>query len=80
MDIKEEIISRIKNWRLWSGIVGGGIFGYLYYYYVGCASGSCAITSNPYISVLYGSLLGVLLLDSNKKKTNAEPVSDKIDT
>jgi hypothetical protein len=45
------------------GIVVGGIAGYLYYHFVGCASGSCAITSKPVNSSLYGSLLGGLLFN-----------------
>jgi hypothetical protein len=34
------------------GIVVGAIAGYLYYFYVGCASGTCAITSKPLNSTL----------------------------
>ncbi|MBW4362629.1 DUF6132 family protein [Flavobacterium taihuense] len=45
------------------GIVVGAISGYLYYHFVGCASGSCAITSKPVNSALYGSLLGGLLFN-----------------
>lgn len=45
------------------GIVIGAILGYLYYHFVGCASGSCAITSKPVNSTLYGSLLGGLLFN-----------------
>ncbi len=41
--------------------VVGLIGGFLYYYFVGCASGACPITSNPYISTLYGGVIGVLL-------------------
>jgi hypothetical protein len=50
------------------GTVLGGIGGYLYYYYIGCASGTCAITSKPVNSTLYGSLLGALLLNIFKKE------------
>jgi hypothetical protein len=50
------------------GIIIGGIAGYLYYYFVGCASGSCAITSKPINSTLYGSLLGGLLFNMFVKK------------
>jgi len=50
------------------GIVVGGIGGYSYYHFVGCASGQCPITSNPYISVLYGAVMGFLLFDMFKKK------------
>lgn len=45
------------------GIAIGAISGYLYYHFVGCASGSCAITSKPVNSTLYGSLLGGLLFN-----------------
>jgi len=42
-------------------IVVGAILGYAYYYYIGCVSGSCPITSNPYISTFYGAVLGGIL-------------------
>ncbi|MBP1637633.1 MAG: hypothetical protein H6Q18_422 [Bacteroidetes bacterium] len=50
------------------GAVVGAAGGYLYYYFVGCASGTCPITSNPYVSVLYGAFLGYLLFGMFKKK------------
>lgn len=54
------------------GVVVGLIAGYAYYYYVGCASGTCAITSKPLNSTLYGGLMGGLLFNmlvtSSKKK------------
>lgn len=43
------------------GIVVGLIAGYAYYHYVGCVSGTCAITSKPVNSTLYGGLMGGLL-------------------
>lgn len=52
------------------GIVLGAIGGYLYYYFIGCSSGTCPITSNPYISVIYGAVMGYLLLDLFKRKEN----------
>lgn len=52
------------------GIFVGGVAGYLYYHFVGCASGTCPITSNPYITVAYGALMGYLLLDMFRKKEN----------
>ena len=39
----------------------GAIGGFLYYRFVGCASGACPITSNPYISTVYGGVIGLLL-------------------
>ena len=50
------------------GILVGGIGGFSYYYFIGCASGTCPITSNPYISVIYGAVLGYLFSDIFKKK------------
>lgn len=41
------------------GIVGAGA-GYLYYYFVGCPSGQCPITSNPWSATIYGVVLGIL--------------------
>ena len=51
----------------------GAVGGYAYYYWIGCVSGTCPITSNPWASTGYGALLGLLLTPSltellNKKK------------
>ncbi|GAB4298720.1 MAG: hypothetical protein Kow0068_22520 [Marinilabiliales bacterium] len=51
------------------GVVLGGTAGFLYYYFIGCSQGTCPITSNPYISVLYGVLAGAVLTFKKKKKT-----------
>jgi hypothetical protein len=45
------------------GILVGAIGGYLYYHYVGCASGTCVITSKPLNSTLYGAMMGGLFLN-----------------
>lgn len=52
------------------GIVLGAIAGYLYYHYVGCDSGSCAITSKPLNSILYGAVMGGLFLNMFQKDNN----------
>lgn len=44
------------------GVAVGAVAGYAYYYFVGCASGSCTITSKPLNSTLYGAVMGALLL------------------
>jgi len=43
------------------GILVGGFLGFLYYKKVGCPSGTCPITSNRYISTIYGAILGLLV-------------------
>jgi hypothetical protein len=45
-------------WKPFLGIVIGGLAGFLYFYFIGCRSGSCAITSDPYNSVIFGGLAG----------------------
>jgi hypothetical protein len=52
-----------------AGILAGGIGGYLYWQYVGCASGTCAITSRPLNSTLYGSMMGGLFFSMFHNKT-----------
>jgi len=62
------IITLIKKYKLQTiGSLVGALSGFLYYYYVGCASGSCAITSNPFNSTIYGAVMGILLFDTFKK-------------
>lgn len=58
-----------KNILTISGIIAGAAGGFLYYYYVGCASGTCAITSNPFNSTAYGALMGGLLFSMFKKQS-----------
>lgn len=46
------------------GVAGG----YAYYWFVGCQTGGCAITSSPYLSMAWGGMLGYLLPDIFIKK------------
>ncbi len=57
-------------------VVAGGVLGFAYYYFIGCNSGSCAISSNPYISTAYGSLIGLLLSFPSKKKRQEKTNED----
>lgn len=57
-----------KNKILIAGIVIGSMLGFLYWYFVGCSSGSCMITSKPLNSILYGGLVGGLLFNTIFKK------------
>jgi hypothetical protein len=53
-------------------ILIGGIGGFAYYYFIGCQSGTCPITSNPYISTSYGMLIGLVISFDSKKKQKKE--------
>lgn len=55
------------------GALIGAAGGYLYWQQIGCSSGSCAITSDPVNSTLYGAMMGVLIINAmvpQKKKTD----------
>ncbi len=54
------------------GVLLGGILGYAYYHFIGCNSGSCAITSKPFNSSVYGMLMGYLILSTFEKSTKKE--------
>ena len=43
------------------GIVLGAALGFAWYRLVGCSTGACPITSNPYVSTLYGAVVGLTL-------------------
>ncbi|HUI08202.1 MAG TPA: DUF6132 family protein [Verrucomicrobiae bacterium] len=46
------------------GGVVGGVLGFGYYKLVGCATGTCPLTSNPWISTLFGMFIGGLIAGS----------------
>ena len=46
------------------GVCIGAVGGYLYYYFIGCSSGTCAITSSPINSSIYGAITGGLLFNN----------------
>ena len=50
--------------RIIIGLVVGGGLGFAYYKFVGCSSGTCPLTSNPFISTLYGVVVGALVASS----------------
>ncbi len=51
-----------KRWiRLGIGAgIGAGI-GLAYYLFIGCESGGCPITSNPYLTTAYGAVFGAVM-------------------
>jgi len=48
-------------YRLVVGAVVGAVLGFLYSKFIGCRSGACPLTSNPYVAMIYGAVLGGLL-------------------
>lgn len=54
------------------GILVGGILGYAYYHFIGCTTGSCAITSKPLNSTAYGMVMGYLMFSVFQPKVKEE--------
>jgi hypothetical protein len=65
MSIKAKLPRRKRMIRLIIGIVIGAAIGFVYYKFVGCASGTCPLTSNPFISTIYGAVMGALIAGIN---------------
>jgi hypothetical protein len=57
----------LKYKLIFIGAIIGAIGGYAYYYFVGCANGTCAISSKPINSTLYGSFMGGILFSNFQK-------------
>ena len=53
------------------GILGAAA-GYLYWRYVGCATGTCPITASPVNSTIYGVIIGILLGGLFKRKNQSK--------
>jgi hypothetical protein len=61
-----EMMQKSTMFLILAGILGAAA-GFAYYHFIGCASGTCPITSNPYISTGYGAVLGLVLASGRKK-------------
>jgi hypothetical protein len=67
----------MKKWILLNklmvtGAIAGAVGGYIYYRLVGCANGTCLISSKPFNSTVYFAVLGGLLFSTFKKKSGNE--------
>lgn len=47
--------------RIALSVLAGAALGFAYHRFVGCRTGACPITANPYASTLYGAVMGYLL-------------------
>jgi hypothetical protein len=61
-------------------IIIGAIGGYLYWYFIGCDSGSCAITSKWHNTAIYGSIFGYLIGDSINPATRKKQNKDQVES
>jgi hypothetical protein len=43
------------------GILIGAAAGFALYRFIGCSSGACPLTGNPYISTIFGAIMGGLM-------------------
>ena len=61
-------------------VLGGGLVGLLYQRLVGCGTGTCILTSSPYVSTAYGALIGLFasggLSRSQRMNRAAEPPAE----
>ncbi len=65
-------INNRKPLRYSLGIgIGAGI-GFLYYYFIGCTSGTCPLTSKPLNSMLIGAVMGFIWVFSPEKQVKQE--------
>ena len=51
--------------RLIIGAIVGGVLGFGIYRFIGCASGTCPITSSPWLSTIFGIAFGALVAGSH---------------
>lgn len=59
-------IKENNTYRMILGAVVGALAGWLYYIFVGCNSGGCAITSSPLKTVGFFALIGAFIANKNK--------------
>lgn len=58
--------------RILAMVLGAGA-GFAYYTFIGCYSGTCPITSNPWLMTGYGALVGALALPWKSRNTQKSP-------
>lgn len=61
--VQQKLILGLFSFWSVGGMLLGGIGGYLYYRTVGCHFEKCAFVSNPYLSVMWGALLALILAE-----------------
>ena len=54
----------------------GAIIGLSYWYFIGCTTGSCPLTSKWWTATLYGALAGATFLLPSKQAPGKNPTPD----
>lgn len=57
-----------SNWLYIAGALAGAVAGFIYWKYIGCVTGTCAITGKPVNSTVYFGVMGSLLFGMFKKR------------
>lgn len=68
----------IKQKGYFIGAAVGALGGFLYWKYIGCLDGTCAITSNPLHSTVYFGLAGLLAASFFKQDQSLEKKDNNI--
>ena len=76
MDLKAKL-KKIFTLRTILGIIIGTGVGYGFYYFTRCSDGSCPLKSNPTFSMLWGGVLGFVLLYRDKPERKNEHQQDE---
>ena len=53
-------------WRSVMGGVVGAVVGLLMYRFVGCRTGACPLTGNPYVAMVIWGVMGFLVASGGK--------------
>ena len=62
----------MKHYKKVVVILIGAALGFAYYRFIGCQSGACPLTSNPWISTGYGAMIGFVFTLNGKQKSKKE--------
>jgi hypothetical protein len=58
--------------RVLAGTALGALGGYLFYWFIGCPTGGCPITSNPWLMVPLGAFFGHSLFSGERPKAQGK--------
>ncbi len=73
---KQKIV--LRRLRFIVPILLGAAAGYLYYSFIGCVTGRCLITGNPWSSTILGAFFGAAFIPKRNKAVTNEGKSEDI--